>query len=118
MVMTWNTDGTELGRAAHEICKESQRLRQAAREAVTRSQTARAAEGREDLVGRRERLLAAKAREIAQIEKAIRFYVSMATYWHQHSNDAVAEKMEARTVAERERLRLAIAEREAWPPAF
>jgi hypothetical protein len=114
--MTRNADGIELGRAGHEIRKESQRVRESAREAVTRSQTARTAQGREDLVARRERLLAAKAREIAQIEKAIRLYVDMAGYWHRQNNVVMAEKLEARAIVERERLGAAIAEREAWPP--
>jgi hypothetical protein len=116
--MTWNHDGNELGRTGHEIRRDSQRLRDAARGAVTRSQTARAAASRADPVARREHLLAVKAREIAQIEKAIQVYVDMATYWRGQGNAAMAEKLDERASLERERLGVAIAERDAWPPVI
>jgi hypothetical protein len=113
--MTWNSQGDELGRAGHEIRSESQRLRAAARAAVTRSRTARAAAVARDPVARRDHLLAVKAREIAQIENAIQVYVRMATYWRERSNIIMADKLDARLIVERDRLALANAERDAWP---
>jgi glycerol-3-phosphate dehydrogenase len=124
--MAGNSADDNLRCAGNEIREESRRLVAAAREAVIRSQAARAQvtgsrnararAQREDPLAHRTRLLAVKAREIAQIEKAIQFYLDEARRWRQQSKPVMADKLEAKAVVERERLALAICERDAWPP--
>jgi hypothetical protein len=113
--MAWNSTGDELGRAAHRIRGESQRLVALARAAVARSKDTQGLRP-EDRFARRRHLLQVKDREIAQIEKAIRFYVDAADRWRRSSETVIADKLDARAVVERERLALAIAERDTWPP--
>jgi hypothetical protein len=85
-----------------------------ARAAVTQSNTARA----KAQFARRERLLAVKAREIAQIERAIQYYADMANRCREQSNTVMGDKLDARAIVERERLALAIVERDACPPVI
>jgi hypothetical protein len=114
--MVRTLDDDELGCARGAVRTESRRLVEAGHAAVIRSQAARSAACLDGPLARRERLLAVKAREVAQIERAIQFYVDMAQYWRDRGMPAMADKLDARTRAERERLALAFAERDAWPP--
>jgi glycerol-3-phosphate dehydrogenase len=126
--MAESLDGDDLIRAANQTRSESRRLVALSRAARTRSTTARAAltgsggaramASPDDPLARRERLLGVKAHEIAHIEKAIQRYVTMAKRWRDQSNTVMADKLDTKAINERERLALAIAERDAWPPVL
>lgn len=125
--MTWPGERDDLARVGARLCEESRRLVLVARAAITRSRAARAqatqsrdarAEAnRADPLARRAHLLAVKAREITKIEQAIQLYVDAARRWREHGMTVMAHQLEAKASVERERLALAIAERDAWPPA-